>query len=190
MEYASNGKGNLGVTLGAIGTGLSILSGGLGAASGLSNLMNGNSTNPSNNSGCMLNSNYVSKDEMNMIQSLAAKDSEIALLKADQASEIKMTEVYKQAHAEVAALRDNTAASLKELQTEINQNRREQDMWNANQNVVNAQVAAAIATNTNSISALQNCCNQITQLKIPNTAVCPGWGPVTISPTTTGTTVS
>lgn len=29
-EFASNGKGNLGVTLGAIGTGLSILNGGLG----------------------------------------------------------------------------------------------------------------------------------------------------------------
>lgn len=29
MEYASNGKGNLGVTLGAIGTGLGVLGGGL-----------------------------------------------------------------------------------------------------------------------------------------------------------------
>lgn len=188
MEYASNGKGNLGVTLGAIGTGLSVLSGGLGAINGVNGLL-GNS-NPGSANGCMINSKYVSKDEMAMLQELSAKESEIALLKADQASEIKMTEVYKQAHAEVAALRDDTAASIKELQTEINQNRREQDMWNANQNVVNAQVAAAIATNSNSISALQNCCNQITQLKIPNTAVCPGWGPVTISPTTTGTTVS
>ena len=29
MEYASNGKGNLGVTLGAIGTGLGVLRSGL-----------------------------------------------------------------------------------------------------------------------------------------------------------------
>lgn len=29
-EYASNGKGNLGVTLGSIGTGLSVLNGALG----------------------------------------------------------------------------------------------------------------------------------------------------------------
>lgn len=28
MEYASNGKGNLGVTLGAVGTGLGLLDGG------------------------------------------------------------------------------------------------------------------------------------------------------------------
>lgn len=183
MEYASNGKGNLGVTLGAIGTGLGVLSGGAG-------LLGLGANGMGNSGGCMLNSNYLSKEEAQMMQELSAKDSEIALLKADQASEIKMTEVYKQAHAEVAALRDSTAASIKELQTEINQNRRDQDSWNANQNVVNAQISAAIATNSNSIAALQNCCNQITMLKIPNTAVCPGWGPVTITPTTTGTTVA
>lgn len=34
MEYASNGKGNLGVTLGAIGTGLGVLNGGLGGILG------------------------------------------------------------------------------------------------------------------------------------------------------------
>ena len=186
MEYASNGKGNLGVTLGAIGTGLGVLSGGLGAVNGLSTLMNGGT----GATGCMLNSNYVSKDEMKMMQDLAAKDSEIALLKADQASEIKMTEVYRQAHNEVVALRDSTAASIKEIQAEINQNRREQDMWNANQSVANAQMTAAIATNSASIAQLQNCCSQITQLKVPNTAVCPGWGNITITPVTatTGTT--
>ena len=39
MEYASNAKGNLGVTLGAIGTGLGILDGG---ASVLGKMINGN----------------------------------------------------------------------------------------------------------------------------------------------------
>lgn len=34
-EYASNGKGNLAVTLGAIGTGLSVLNGGLGNIGGI-----------------------------------------------------------------------------------------------------------------------------------------------------------
>ena len=33
MEYASNGKGNLGVTLGAIGTGLGVFGGGHGSQS-------------------------------------------------------------------------------------------------------------------------------------------------------------
>lgn len=157
MEYASNAKGNLGVTLGAIGTGLGALSG-TGLLSGLA----GTHAN-----------NYVTKEEATMMQQLSSKDSEIALLKADQASEIKMTEVYKQAHSEIKKLRD-----------EVISNRREQDLWNANQSVLNAQMSAAIAVNTNSIASLQNCCNSITQLKIPNTAVCPGWGNITITPST------
>lgn len=41
MEYASNAKGNLGVTLGAIGTGLGILDGG---ASMLGKVLGNNST--------------------------------------------------------------------------------------------------------------------------------------------------
>lgn len=155
MEYASNAKGNLGVTLGAIGTGLGALSG-TGLLSGLM----GGTTN-----------NYVTKSEAEMMHQLSAKDSEIALLKADQASEIKMTEVYKQAHSEIKELRDEVIA-----------NRREQDLWNANQSVINAQMSSAIAVNTNSIKALQDCCSQITMLKIPNSAVCPGWGNITVTP--------
>ena len=42
MEYASNAKGNLGVTLGAIGTGLGILDGG---ANVLGKMLGGNSNN-------------------------------------------------------------------------------------------------------------------------------------------------
>lgn len=175
MEYSSNGKGNLGVTLGAIGTGLSILNGGLGLLGNTGNVVAGmNNQIP--------NIEFVSKDEMQMAQELSAKDSEIALLKAEQNSEIKMTEVYRQAHDEIAALRDRTADSIKEIQNEINSNRREQDNWNANQNVANAQMASAITTNTNSISALSNTMNAVTQVKIPNSAVCPGWGNITVTP--------
>lgn len=164
MEYASNGKGNLGVTLGAIGTGLGVLSGGTSLLTGM---------------GGAVNSNLATKEEMKMSMELAAKDSEIALLKADQASEIKMTEVYRQAHSEIAALRD-----------EVNKNRRDQDAWNANQNVLNAQMSAAIATNTNSINSISAIISQITMTKIPNSAVCPGWGTVTVNPVVTGTTIA
>lgn len=41
-EFASNGKGNLGVTLGAIGTGFGILNGGLGNIGGCGGLFGGN----------------------------------------------------------------------------------------------------------------------------------------------------
>lgn len=175
MEYASNGKGNLGVTLGAIGTGLGIMRDGIG-------LINNTTTT---STGC---SKYVTRDEMNLMQSISAKDSEIALLKADKDSESKMIEVYKQAHEEIASLRDNTNAAIKELQYEVNQNRRDQDAWNASQSVANAQMSAAIAVNTNSISSIQNVLGQITMLKVPNTAVCPGWGDIKITPVTQSTT--
>lgn len=171
MEYASNAKGNLAVTLGAIGTGLGAMSG-----TGLLSNVFGNGGHAAN---------YITKDEATMMQALSAKDSEIALLKADQASEIKMTEVYKQSHQELVTLRDNTASELKEIRKEITDNRREQDAWNASQSVANAQMSSAISVNANSIAALQNCCNQITQLKIPNSAVCPGWGNITVEPATT-----
>lgn len=155
MEYASNAKGNLGVTLGAIGTGLGIVGNGMGLLGLGANSMN---------NGVMLNSNYVSKDEMKMLQDISAKDAEIALLKSEQNTEIKIADVYER------------------IMTRVNQDRREQDMWNAGQSVANAQMSAAIATNTASISALQNCCSQITQLKVPNSAVCPGWGDIKITP--------
>lgn len=163
MEYASNAKANTAVTLGAIGTGLGALSG-TGLLSGLFN--NGGTAN-----GVMLNSNYVSKDEMKMMMDIAAKDSEIALLKSEQNTEVKIADVYER------------------IMTRVNQDQREQAAWNAGQSVINAQMSAAIATNASSISALQNCCDKITMIKIPNTAVCPGWGPVTVTPTVTGTTV-
>lgn len=172
MEYSSNAKGNLGVTLGAIGTGLSLMDSGIG-------LLGRSGTSAAS-------SNFVSKEELKMSQELASKDSQIAILTADKASESKMIEVYKQSHSEVAALRDQVNSDIKELQNEINQNRRDQDLWNAAQNVANAQMSAAITANNTSIAGLQNIIGQITQVRVPNTAVCPGWGNVTITPAAAG----
>lgn len=171
MEYASNAKGNLGVTLGAIGTGLGVLNGGVGLLG-----MGGNGIM------CQNTSRYVTKDELTMSQEIASKDSRIAFLEAESDSEKKMIEVYRQSHAELVTLRDNVNADIKELRNEVNTNRREQDAWNASQSVANAQMSAAIAVNANSIADLKNCCNSITQIKIPNSAVCPGWGNITVTP--------
>lgn len=157
MEYASNGKGNLGVTLGAIGTGLGALSNS-GLLNGLFNNNNGNS--------------YVTKDELKYVQELAAKDSQIALLTSEQNTEVKIADVFER------------------LITRINSDKKEQAEWNASQSVANAQMSAAIATNANSIAGINNILNQITAIRVPNTAVCPGWGNVTITPSTTTTTTS
>ena len=113
---------------------------------------------------------FVSKAELEMTQELAKKDSEIALLKSEQNTEIKIADVYDR------------------LISKINQNQKEQSEWNAQQSVNNATISAAIATNAQSIASLQNCCSQITKLVIPNSAVCPGWGNVTVTPATASTT--
>ena len=126
VSYASNGKGNLGVTLGAIGTGLAAF-GGTGL---LGNLL-GRGGDPEDRP--------ITRYEMNLI-------SENAQLKAQQYSDAKAFE----------------------LQNEI-----------ANQRVWNATQEAQIGFQQKQLDQLYG----MTKLVIPNDAVMPGWGSVTIKPT-------
>lgn len=135
--YASNGKGNLGVTLGAIGTGLSIMNGGLG-------LLNANTSTPE----CK---QYVTKDELNYVQTISAKDSEIALLKSEQNTEIKIADVYER------------------LITRINADAKAQADVNAAQAVYNATSNSAIAVLQNQICVL----NGLTKTVVPADNICP-----------------
>jgi hypothetical protein len=155
VNVASPGVANAGLTTGIIGTALSVLNGG-----GLGNLLGGGCANQ-----------YATKTELAYAQELAKKDSEIALLKSEQNTEIKIADVYDR------------------LLTKINANQQAQADWNAAQAVNNCKLSNAVAVNSNSISALQNCCNSITKLVVPNSSICPGWGDVTVSvtPTTTPT---
>ena len=114
MEYASNAKGNLGVTLGAVGTGLNLLTGGIGLMNAGCNMNNMNRIGYGN---CHAFNDYVTKDELRMSQEISAKDAQIALISAELDSEKKMIEVYKQ-----------TRSEIKELQDEIRDNRKEQDV--------------------------------------------------------------
>lgn len=155
-SVASAGVGGAGLGLGIAGTALALLqNGGLGNIFGL---------------GC--NNQYATKSDIAYSQELAKKDSEIALLKSEQNTEIKIADVYDR------------------LITRINADRQAQADWNAAQMVNNCQLSNAVAVNSNSISALQNCCNSITKLVVPNSSICPGWGDVTVTvtPTTTPTT--
>ena len=72
VQYATNGKGNLGVTLGAIGTGLGAVS----AAGGLAGLLG---LAPQNSDP---NEKPVTRYEMSLIRETLAKDSEISALKS------------------------------------------------------------------------------------------------------------
>lgn len=181
MEYASKGLAGTGLGLGIAGTALGILNGGLNGASLLGNTQ---STSTAADMATIASTvaeiagvtnkcsdnTPVTRYELKMQQDLASKDAEIALLKSEQNTEVKIADVYER------------------LITRINSDQRAQADWNASQSVAYAQMSAAIATNANSISALQSSCNQITKLVVPNTSVCPGWGNVTITPSTTTTT--
>lgn len=141
MEYASNGKGNLGVTLGAIGTGLSALNGGLGLFSGV----NGNYHNNSEGG------RFITKDELDYVQTISAKDSEIALLKSEQNTEVKIADVYER------------------IMTRVNADQRAQADVNAAQAVYNATANSAIAVLQNQLGVL----NSLTKTIVPITNVCP-----------------
>ena len=170
MEYASNGKGNLGVTLGAIGTGLGILNGGAGLLGGMMN------SGASCNSGCGCSENqWVNRYEMNMAQEIAAKDGEIALLKADKYTDQKIVEVYT-----------NLEGQINTLAAEVRANKDEQYQVNMNQAVYNGTNTATISCLQQQVAALQG----LTKLVVPNSSVCPGWGSVTVTPSATGTTVA
>lgn len=142
-EFATNGKGNLGVTLGAIGTGLGVLGNGL----------NGMGIFGGNN-------NYATKESVDNAILLAQKDSEIALLKSEQNTEVKIADIYER------------------IMTRVNQDQRDQAAVNAQQAVYNATANSSIAVLNNQVGQLMS----LTALRIPNTSVCPGWGEVKVTP--------
>lgn len=140
-QYASNAKGNLGVTLGAIGTGLSALGGGM-------NLLGLAGNNNYNN---IPGHSFVTKDELNYAETIARKDAEIALLKSEQNTEIKIADVYER------------------IMTRVNADQRAQADVNAAQAVYNATANSAIAVLQNQVSVL----NSLTKTVVPITNVCP-----------------
>ena len=90
-HYASNGKGNLAVTLGAIGTGLGLLSGNGGL-----NVLGGNG-------GCS-EDHYVNRYELAMQNELASKDSKIALLESNIYVDSKIADVYERLNGKIGGI--------------------------------------------------------------------------------------
>lgn len=153
-------------TIGGYIGGIATLLGGLG---GVAPMMNGYA-----NGGCggygACGPNGVTKDYIAMSQEIAAKDSRIALLEADKYTDQKLSEVYVSL--------DN---KIGRLEHEVRHNKEEQNAVNMNQAVLNGTTGATIACIQNQVAALYG----LTKLVVPNTSVCPGWGEVTVTPTTT-----
>lgn len=161
-EYTTKGQGNLNTVLGAVGT----------AAAVMPNLFNGGIFGNGCNSGCSENT-VVTRYEQNLVQEIAAKDSENALLRSQVYIDSKLVDVVKDYTAQI-----NTLAA------EVRANKDAQTAVNMQQAVYNGTNTATISCIQNEIAQLQS----LTKLVVPNTSVCPGWGNATITPATTTTT--
>lgn len=163
-EFATNAKGNLGVTLGAIGTGLSVLNGGLG------NLLGGIG-------GGMYSADNaaVNRYELNLVNGIASRDAEIGLLKADKYTDKKLLELTNQVYADFRRVGDR----IDSIEDKFNKADKESAVFAAT-------ATATMSCMQQSIAQLQS----LTKLVVPNASVCPGWGNVTITPaaSTTSTT--
>lgn len=113
-------------------------------------------------------SQLVNRYEMELALSNAAKDSEIALLKADKYTDEKIVEAYKDIIRQLNAFKES------------------QNAVNMTQAVYNGNNTAVLNCMQSQIAQLQS----LTKLVVPNTSVCPGWGNVTITPATTTTTTT
>lgn len=147
MEIKST-DGNHNVT--GIGQGTyNTIAGSLGLASFLG--LGGNGNGIGGLFGGRNSSEYVTKEEFQMAQTIAAKDSEIALLKSEQNTEIKIADVYER------------------VMTRVNQDQRDQAAWNAQQAVYNGTNNAALSCLQNQVASLAS----LTKVIVPATSVCP-----------------
>ena len=126
MHYASNGKGNLGVALGAIGTGLGVLAPHFGGS------LFGNGYGYANCGG------YVSKEAFDLQKKISEQESTISLLRSEQNTEVKIADVYARLEKQVLDLE-----------------RAQNEKW-ATQGVINTQVTANISVMQNQIAVLNS----------------------------------
>lgn len=163
-EYASKATAGTALGFGIGGTVLSLLqqNGGLGGLLG----------------GCGCGrQQYITREEAALQNQLSAKDSEIALLKADKYTDQKIVETYNSLYSKIESLGER-------LTNRIEAQRAAQDAVNLQQATLNAAQTATIGCIKQSVDQLFG----LTRLVVPNGSVCPGWGNVTIAPAAAATT--
>lgn len=163
-EYASKAATNTAVTLGAIGTGLGLINGNNGNGGVLGNLLGNGQSNQ-----------------------VAALMSENATLKAEKYADAQVAELYRakvRDDKELAAFANNIDKRLSALEVSVPLQAQIFDGKIAQ--VAQASECCCKAANA-AIASLQSQVGAITKFVVPNTAVCPGWGNVTITPATATT---
>lgn len=101
---------------------------------------------------------------------ITALMAENARLKADADTNAKIADVYTRLR-EQDKLQDATVASLEKRITQVEM-----------------AATTGITALSSAVTSLQSTVAGITKTVIPNSSVCPGWGNVTIAPSTTTTT--
>ncbi len=157
-EFASKGVAGSALGLGIAGLSVALLNGGLG---GLGGILGGGANNA-----------YV--DTLN---------SKIAELQAEKYSDKVGIEVFKAARTSDAAINSR----FEEIARTIADMRVREAQTAGKIDLVAATANQGIAANSAAIASLQTTVASITKLVVPNSAICPGWGNVTITPATTTT---
>jgi len=182
-ETPRNGSITAGLTTGIIGTAL----GALNTLGGGAALLNGGIGAGAK----QVQPQFVSREEFEANMKIANKDSEIALLKSERDDEKKMVEVYAKLEERINSVKDTMAANrdsaddrlasaVEKINCKIDFNKNVQDGINAQQLAYNGTNSATLACMQNQVAQLYS----MTKLAIPNSSICPGWGSVTITPST------
>ncbi len=146
MEYASRGVANTGLGFGIAGTALGLLGGGAAMLG-----MNPGST-------------YANDIDHRLrdIELLSQKDAEIARLQAEQISDRKDIEVYRQVRMDI----NNAVAPLKDEIKELQREARDQAVYNATN-------TAAVSVLGSQVNDIRSVLNGITAIHVPANVVCP-----------------
>lgn len=148
-----------------IGTAL----GGVAALGGLGNMAIGTTA---------MEKDYFTKSEAQLMYDNTAKNSEIALLKANADTDKKLVDVYTAAADRDSRIRQEINEEFKNVRTELQNMQNNQNAINAAQAVDNATTASALAVMSNNQQNLQNIIGSLTKTVIPNSNVCPGFMPL------------
>lgn len=160
-KFASKGVGGAGLGLGIAGTALGLLNGGVG------NLLGGWNNGNCNYAVCSDNM-PINRYELGQEQKISELQSQIALRDANTYGDQKLLEMYKYVDGKFTA-----------IEKEI-----------CEQKVFNATTTATVSCLGGQINCMQRLLDDITRTVVPNRAICPGWGDVTVSVTPTTTTTA
>lgn len=178
----------------SIANALSGLHGGNGLFGGIFGGNNGMAGVAAQAAGCAVNDKF------------SKMEAEIAQLKAEKYSDNSDIAVYKQTREEnkdlqdrllgnwIKPLADEAAANkvkIATLEADISKNKEIAELQiklvEERNRTEHAQINGTIAVMNQRLACVEHKVDAITAIRVPNTAVCPGWGPVTVAPSTPDT---